>query len=487
MVVSSFPLWYGCSMCLVWGEYTEKKVVFFVNASNFFLQREQQLLGDRFQTLYTYSDTPAKGITVNPIRLTAQKIEQEGGLLLEKSPFCENGFLLKGEQKPGRHPYHHGGAFYVQEPSASAAAPLLEVQPGMKVADLCAAPGGKTSQLAATLQGKGFLLANEYQSSRAEILKSNLERMGVYNALITNEDTAKLAKVFTGFFDRILVDAPCSGEGMFRKEPQAVDQHCEGLVKQCAGLGKEILENAAQMLKAGGILVYSTCTFSPEEDEMQLAEFLHNHPDFQLMDCGNSWGSGGEKNRCGEFSLEVEKVRRIWPCNGGEGHFIAKLKKLEQAEEILPQFGKTQKPTNAKQLQEWQTFSQGLFEGIEEFSAPPVRVGDSIYLPVKEPLPKGAEKLKIVRNGVFAGTVQKNRFVPSHQLFMAFGAYCTNQEQLTLSDPRTQAWLRGEEIDAVTAQSGWCVVLVDGIPLGCGKRSGEKIKNHYPKALRNLK
>ena len=469
------------------GGIYRKKGGVFCECKQFFLQREQQLLGDRFETLYTYSDTPAKGITVNPMRLTAQKVEQESGLLL-KSPLFVKWLFAKRRTKArqtslsSRRCFLCTGAFRF-----CGLPPLLEVQPDMKLLTYALPPVEKPVSWRLHCREKAFCWQTNTQSSRAEILKSNLERMGVYNALITNEDTAKLAKVFTGFFDRILVDAPCSGEGMFRKEPQAVDQHCEGLVKQCAGLGKEILENAAQMLKAGGILVYSTCTFSPEEDEMQLAEFLHNHPDFQLMDCGNSWGSGGEKNRCGEFSLEVEKVRRIWPCHGGEGHFIAKLKKVEQAEEILPQFGKIQKPTNAKQLQEWQTFSQGLFEGIEELSAPPVRVGDSIYLPVKEPLPKGAEKLKIVRNGVFAGTVQKGRFIPSHQLFMAFGAYCTNQEQLTLSDPRTQAWLRGEEIDAVTAQNGWCVVLVDGIPLGCGKRSGEKIKNHYPKALRNLK
>ena len=458
-----------------------------MNVSKFFLEREKQLLGSRFEELYPDCSQPAKGITVNPMRISKEVFETNSGFVLEKSPFCSNGFLLKGDEKPGKHPYHHAGAFYVQEPSASSAAPLLEVEPGMKVADLCAAPGGKTSQLGAALQGEGFLLANEYQASRAEILKSNLERMGIYNALITNEDTSRLADVFEGFFDRVLVDAPCSGEGMFRKEPQAVEQHCEGLVKQCAGLGKGILENAAKMLTGGGILVYSTCTFSPEEDEAQVAQFLAHHPEFELLDCNVEFGSIGEANRCGDFPLNVEFVRRIWPCHGGEGHFLAKLRKSEQPDETTAKEKKRKEKNNAKPIAEWETFQKDLFIGLQERTGQPIRVGDSVYLPVKQQLPQKANKLKIVRNGVFAGTIQKGRFVPSHQLFMAFGTLCSNQEWLTLQDASTFAWLKGEEIDAQTAQAGWCAVLVDGIPIGCGKKTGEKIKNHYPKALRNLK
>lgn len=457
-----------------------------MNASKFFLEREKRLLSERFEEVYACSDEPAKGVTLNPNRISMQEFLEKSGWNAAPSPFCSNGLLIQ-QEKPGRHPYHHAGVFYVQEPSASSAAPLLEVEPGMAVADLCAAPGGKTSQLGAALQGKGFLLANEYQSSRAEILKSNLERMGIFNALITNEDTANLANVFVEFFDRILVDAPCSGEGMFRKEPQAVDQHCEGLVLQCAGLGREILENAAAMLKPQGILVYSTCTFSPEEDEQQIAEFLFRHPEFELLDCGASFGAPGEENRCGEHPLQVEYVRRIWPCHGGEGHFLAKLKKTASTHAPNSEKNRKKKEKPAKPIEEWEKFVKELFPNIGELTAAPVRVGDSVYLPVKQMLPASSEKLKIVRNGVFAGTVQKGRFVPSHQLFMAFGKECANKEQLTLDDPRTAAWLRGEEIDANTADNGWCAVLVDGNPLGCGKKTGEKVKNHYPKALRNLK
>ena len=213
--------------------------------------------------------------------------------------------------------------FYSQEPSASSAAPLLGVQPGMRVLDMCGAPGGKSSQLAAALQGRGVLVSNEYVAARADILKSNLERMGVPNAVVLNESPARIADALPEFFDRVLVDAPCSGEGMFRKEPVARQQHCEALVKQCAELGAEILDCAAAVLAPGGQLVYSTCTFAPEEDEGQVAAFLQRHPEFTLADAlGNvdyTFGSEGEANRTGGLPLDVSKVRRIWPCQGGEG------------------------------------------------------------------------------------------------------------------------------------------------------------------------
>ena len=193
---------------------------------------------------------------------------------------------------------------------------------------LCAAPGGKSSQLAAALQGRGVLVSNEYVAARAEILKSNLERMGVSNAVVLNETPARIADALPEFFDRVLVDAPCSGEGMFRKEPVALQQHCEALVKQCAELGAQILDCAAAALAPGGQLVYSTCTFAPEEDEGQVAAFLQRHPEFALADVlGNvdyTFGSAGEENRTGGLPLDVSKVRRIWPCQGGEGHFMAR-------------------------------------------------------------------------------------------------------------------------------------------------------------------
>ena len=291
-----------------------------------FTARERALLGARFDELYAYATPqPARGVTVNALRCTPEWFAQHADFDAKPSPFCPTAFTTAADFRPGRHAWHHAGVLYAQEPSASAPAALLDVQPGMRVADLCAAPGGKTSQLAAALQGQGLLLANEFVAARAEILRQNLERMGVTNAVITNEDTTRLAAAMPGQFDRVLVDAPCSGEGMFRKEAVAAAQHNNALVAHCAELGAEILENAAALLAPGGVLVYSTCTFAPAEDEGQIAAFLAKHPAFTLCDLsGCGFGRPGEANRAPDYpDFRAGYTRRIWPADGGEGHFMA--------------------------------------------------------------------------------------------------------------------------------------------------------------------
>ena len=510
--------------------------------TEYFEQRERALLGDRFDVLYAApQETAERGVTVSALRASPEQFAQKADFPLEASPFCKAAFVVhQPDFKPGRHPYHHAGVFYSQEPSASSAAPLLGVRPGMRVLDMCAAPGGKSSQLAAALQGRGVLVSNEYVAARADILKSNLERMGVPNAVVLNETPARIADALPEFFDRVLVDAPCSGEGMFRKEPVARTQHCEALVKQCAELGAEILDCAAAVLAPGGQLVYSTCTFAPEEDEGQVAAFLQRHPEFTLADAlGNvdyTFGSEGEANRTGGLPLDVSKVRRIWPCQGGEGHFMARLVKAGTprvlpaegeytAEEQLwlaaaeaagkKAKGKGGKPAKtpdarsarrenaracreavrgagrsretaaeavspAQSLAAWQEFAKEYFPALAD--RPAVVHGGGVLLPV--PFPQ--TNLHVLRAGVFVGSVQKGRFVPEHHLFTAFGALCVNREELTLSDPRTVEYLSGREVEACTAADGWCCVTVDGWPLGGGKVSGGRVKNHYPKALRLL-
>ena len=450
-----------------------------------FTAREKALLGDRFEELYTYATAqPARGVTVNTLRCTPDWFAAHTDFAAEPSKFCRTAFTTAADFRPGRHPWHHAGLLYAQEPSASAPAALLDVRPGMRVADLCAAPGGKTSQLAAALQGQGLLLANEFVAARAEILRQNLERMGVTNAVITNEDTANLAKALPGQFDRVLVDAPCSGEGMFRKEAVAAAQHSDALVAHCAELGAEILENAAALLAPGGVLVYSTCTFAPDEDEGQIAAFLARHPEFTLCDLsGCGFGRPGEGNRAPDHpDFHAEYTRRIWPADGGEGHFMAKLQKAADAEALNPP--KVKPPKAVKPPAEWLEFARAYFPVLA--SRPLAGAGEWLLLPAPGSEGLNTAKLRVVRGGVLAGSVLKKRFQPAHALFMAYGADCTNREGLTLTDPRTAAWLRGEEIDAATAQNGWCAVLVDGFPLGGGKVSGGRIKNHYPKGLRNL-
>ena len=510
--------------------------------TEYFERRERALLGDRFDALYAApQETAARGVTVSALRAAPEQFAAQADFPVEPSPFCKAGFVVQDPAfKPGRHPYHHAGVFYSQEPSASSAAPLLGVRPGMRVLDTCAAPGGKSSQLAAALGGQGLLVSNEFVAARAEVLRSNLERMGVPNAVVLNEDTGRIAAALPEFFDRVLVDAPCSGEGMFRKEAVAVTQHCEALVKQCAALGAQILDNAAACLAPGGEMIYSTCTFAPEEDEGQVAAFLQRHPEFALADVlGNvdyTFGSAGEENRTGGLPLDVSKVRRIWPCQGGEGHFMARLVKAGTPRTLPPEGEYTPeeqlwlaaaaeagkkgkgkaKPAKAadarsarradsracrdavqgtsrrtrdtgagettptQSLAAWQEFARQYFPALAD--RPAVVHGGSVLLPV--PFPQTG--LHVLRAGVFVGSVQKGRFVPEHHLFTAFGALCTNREALTLADPRVTEYLSGREIAADTAADGWCCVTVDDCPMGGGKVSGGRVKNHYPKALRLL-
>lgn len=511
--------------------------------TEYFESRERALLGERYDVLYAApQQTAARGVTVSVLRAQPEQFAQKSDFSLKESPFCKAAFVVEQPDfKPGRHPYYHAGVFYSQEPSASSAAPLLGVKPGMRVLDMCAAPGGKSSQLAAALQGRGVLVSNEYVAARAEILKSNLERMGVANAVILNETPARIADALPEFFDRVLVDTPCSGEGMFRKEPAALAQHCEALVKQCAELGEQILDCAAAALAPGGQIVYSTCTFAPEEDEAQVAAFLQRHPEFELADVlGNvdyTFGSEGEANRTGGLPLDVSKVRRIWPCQGGEGHFMARLVKAGMprvlpaageytAEEQLwleaaldagkKAKGKGAKPSKAadarsarreasracrdavqgrsqrareasagessptQSLAAWREFARQYFPELAD--RPATVHGSGVLLPV--PFPQ--TNLHVLRAGVFVGSVQKGRFVPEHHLFTAFGSLCANREELTLREERCVEYLSGREIEARTAADGWCCVTVDGWPLGGGKASGGRVKNHYPKALRLL-
>ena len=386
----------------------------------------------------------------------------------------------------------------------------------MRVLDTCAAPGGKSSQLAAALGGQGLLVSNEFVAARAEVLRSNLERMGVPNAVVLNEDTGRIAAALPEFFDRVLVDAPCSGEGMFRKEAVAVTQHCEALVKQCAALGAQILDNAAACLAPGGEMIYSTCTFAPEEDEGQVAAFLQRHPEFTLADVfGNvdySFGSPGHfiarlvkagtprpLPAPGTYTAEEElwlaaAAEQSKKQKGSKGGKPAKapdarsarressraLREAVQGRSTRSRDAGAGEATPAQSIAAWQEFARQYFPALA--NRPAVVHGGSVLLPV--PFPQTG--LHVLRAGVFVGSVQKGRFVPEHHLFTAFGALCTNREALTLADPRVTEYLSGREIAADTAADGWCCVTVDGCPMGGGKVSGGRVKNHYPKALRLL-
>lgn len=431
--------------------------------TEYFEARERALLGQRYETLYAApSDSAARGVTVSALRTTPGTFAAKADMVLEPSPFCKAAFVVREETfKPGRHPYHHAGVFYSQEPSAASAAPLLGVKPGMRVLDLCAAPGGKSSQLAAALQGQGLLVSNEYVAARADILKSNLERMGVPNAVILNEAPARIAEALPEFFDRVLVDAPCSGEGMFRKEEAAVTDWSQQTVEMCAARQAEILDNAARLLKPGGRLVYSTCTFAPEENEQTVAAFLDRHPEFAPERVDAPWFTPGEQG-----------TYRMWPHKLlGEGHFGAVLRKLDGEEGDIPEEKGTAMP------KAWQSFAketgvnlpEGIFLGF----------GDRLYL-----VPQGCPELKglrVLRPGLELGELKKDRLEPAHALAL-WAKPLERTLDLPSEGPEIGQYLHGEVLPCT--EKGWCLVTVDGYSIGWGKGDGRQLKNHYPKGLR---
>ncbi len=420
-----------------------------------------------FEELFrTYDSEPFRGIRINSLCCSSEKFESFN-IASEKTPFCPQGFYIKAEEKLGKHPLHHAGAFYVQEPSATSAVEVLNPQKGDYVLDLCAAPGGKSTQIAAKLLGQGLIWSNEIVFKRANILLSNFERMGIHNGIISSCHPEVLAEELEGAFDKILVDAPCSGEGMMRHDSSIAPFWSEENVLVCAERQLKILNSASKMLRAGGTLVYSTCTFSRAENEDVAENFLLQNPDFEGEKIGVDWGEEG---------LSGDHTRRIFPKNGGEGHFVAKFVKKGNAErrdisgikenndKIIIDFLKE----NGIELPEGKLISKGekwcLSPNVKEF-----------------------KKINILRRGIFLGEVIKNRFEPHHALYSAVAVKCEKTLNLKLDDPRINAFLHGEEIEIEDKFKGFVRVAVEGIPLSFGKASGGRLKNRYPKGLRNLK
>ncbi len=445
-----------------------------------------RLLGEDADAFFEgYAFPLRRGLRVNTRKCTTEKLCTLFPHALEPSPFAPDAFYLDAEHKAGADPLHHAGAYYMQEPSAASAVTVLAPKKGEYILDLCAAPGGKSTQIAAALDGTGLLWCNEYIKSRAQILLQNLERLGVRNAVVTNADTTPLCEQLEGCFDAVLCDVPCSGEGMFRKEEAALTQWSEALVEECAARGEGILHNASLAVREGGRIVYSTCTFAPEENELQIARFLQSHPDFELLDCGVSFGRPAlTADRLRSFAdvpadLPLERCRRIFPADGGEGHFIALLRKCGDTPRLTHTAPKG-KPDEATKA------AAALWEDC--FNVSPngrfMRFGDTVRL-LPEDLPT-VQKLSVLSAGIPVGTVAKNRLEPHHALFAsADPATCKRVVDLSLSDERTIAFLHGEEIP-VSCDKGYALVTIEGIPCGFGKVSGGVLKNKYPKGLRRL-
>lgn len=454
-----------------------------------FEKKMKAFLGDEWDDfLYSYDNNRFQALRFNTLKVQSQEERMRILKTLKissdkKVSWANEAYYFDENVRPGKHPYHEMGLYYIQEPSAMSAAALLAPKPGMRVLDLCAAPGGKSTQLATYLGDSGLLVSNEINTQRCRILSQNIERMGIKNAIVTNEDSFVLASHFPGFFNAIQVDAPCSGEGMFRKLPEAIEQWSMENVAICAERQKEILDNAAVMLKPGGTIVYSTCTFSKEENEDVIEYFLERHPDFTL-----------------------EEMERFWPHKvDGEGHFVAKLVRRGCVDTDLKADRKTKKNKNSKNRknetkpaltkENMKLLSEFLDETISEDVAAWIKnsrlvmFGEQLYrLPDMEVDIKG---LKVQRAGLHIGEFKKQRFEPSHSLALALKLNdAKNLVKLTCDNPQTIGFFNGQSVmlsdeQAAECKKGWALVCVDGYTAGWGKVNGTQVKNHYPKGLRN--
>lgn len=423
-----------------------------------FLQRMEAQLGSEYPAFLESLERPrAVALRFNPMKGERPVLP----FVREPVPWEPEGFYYDPETRPGLHVYHEAGVYYLQEASAMAPVALLDPKPGERVCDLCAAPGGKTTQIAGRMLGQGFLVCNEINPKRAKILSRNIERMGVANALVTNEHPETLASRFPGFFDRVLVDAPCSGEGMFRKEEAAVTDWSQETVQMCARRQREILDSAARLVRPGGRLVYSTCTFAPEEDEETVAAFLEAHPEFTPEPVEAPWFVPGEN-----------ASYRMWPHKLlGEGHFAAVLRKTQGESGEVPACPGEKCP------KAWESFAKELDITLPEGKA--VSFGQSLYWAPME-LPE-LNRLKVLRPGLELGTERKGRFEPAHALALWLKT-CAVTESFPPESPEMKAYLHGDVVPS--GKKGWCLVQAGGYAIGWGKGDGSVLKNHYPKGLR---
>ena len=422
-----------------------------------FLDEMKEILGDEFEDfLKSYDEPKTTGLRLNTMKMNKEKLLNLNLFELSSIPWTEEGYYYEEKiNRPGKNPRHESGAYYLQEPSAMSVVPKLSIQEGDKVLDLCAAPGGKSTYILSKLNNTGLLVSNEINATRIKALGENLERFGAKNCIITNTDSSNLNKVFKGYFDKIVIDAPCSGQGMFRKDQVAIEDWSFSKVLECQSIQKDIIRDGFEMLKKDGILVYSTCTFAKEENEDVINDFINEYEDAELV-----------------------MMERLWPHKvKGEGHFVAKIRKNSDEDCNTKQL--KIKPLG-KELKDFREFEKKFLnikiEGDFQIK------GENLYL-LPEDCPD-TKKLKVLRNGLHLGTLKKNRFEPSHALSHYLRIEdVKNVENLSINDDKAKEYLKGNTIKTDKSR-GWTLVAIEGIPLGWGKESNGMLKNHYPKGLR---
>ena len=463
-----------------------------------FLNSMKEILGEDYEAFLAGFDGQRQyGLRVNTLKMNLEEFERIAPFHLKKVPWISNGYFYEAEDVPAKHPFYSAGLYYLQEPSAMTPASRLKVQPGERVLDLCAAPGGKATELGAALQGEGLLVANDINTARARALLRNLELFGISNSFVTNEPPHVLAERFPEFFHKIMVDAPCSGEGMFRKNPAVVDSWQEKGPEYFSKLQREIIVQAADMLLPGGMMFYSTCTFSPLENEKTITHLLKERPDMEVipMEDYEGFAEGLTSYRGEVFDESCKLCRRIWPHKmSGEGHFMALLHKKngtpQQVQQTVSQssiWWKKCKGLNKEQKAAAEDFFSHVNIAYDEKRID-VRGDNLYYLPAPKYDGRG---LHFLRNGLFMGEFKKKRFEPSQPFALALHAQDFDQVlDFPADDERLSRYLRGETLDVSDLiagekkRKGWQLVMVAGHPLGFGKLVNNNLKNKYPAGWR---
>lgn len=463
-----------------------------------FLDSMKEILGEDYEAFLAGFDGQRQyGLRVNTLKMNLEEFERIAPFHLKKVPWISNGYFYEAEDVPAKHPFYSAGLYYLQEPSAMTPASRLKVQPGERVLDLCAAPGGKATELGAALQGEGLLVANDINTARARALLRNLELFGISNSFVTNEPPHVLAERFPEFFHKIMVDAPCSGEGMFRKNPAVVDSWQEKGPEYFSKLQREIIVQAADMLLPGGMMFYSTCTFSPLENEKTITHLLKERPDMEVipMEDYEGFAEGLTSYRGEVFDESCKLCRRIWPHKmSGEGHFMALLHKKngtqQQVQQTVSQssiWWKKCKGLNKEQKAAAEDFFSHVNIAYDEKRID-VRGDNLYYLPAPQYDGRG---LHFLRNGLFMGEFKKKRFEPSQPFALALHAQDFDQVlDFPADDERLSRYLRGETLDVSDLiagekkRKGWQLVMVAGHPLGFGKLVNNNLKNKYPAGWR---
>ena len=455
-----------------------------------FLARMREMLGDEYEEfLESYKKPRTYGLRVNTSKITCEEFENLVPFPVTRIPWTENGYFYSEDIRPSRCPLYQAGLYYLQEPSAMTPAACLPVNPGESVLDLCAAPGGKATALGAALNGQGLLIANDISSSRARALLRNLELFGISNSFVTNETPARLAEQFPEFFHKILLDAPCSGEGMFRKEEALAKDWTPEKSHELSGIQRELILQSADMLRPGGLLLYSTCTFAPEEDEGTVSYLLEQRDDMELLELPAYEGFSPGVPEWGNGNENLRKCVRIFPHKmNGEGHFLALMKKQGQPD-MVQQPSSARPDANTRKWLELFLDEIGLRTlGGKAFDWNRVETrGDKVYyLP---PVNTGFRGLTFLRNGLYLGDLKKNRFEPSQPFALAL--YKNDVKaviSLPLDDSRLTRYLKGEtlliEEGEACGKKGWHLLCAEGYPLGFGKLVNGTLKNKYPAGWR---